>query len=156
MISKHDILEMAKHIARKDRGRADRSLMHPAREWSVALTVTLVLGVGGCWWAGLSYLSYQDLLDQETEGYVETVGLKEELVDAALDKYADKRREYERLKVAGVTNVASVPSAGQTASTTEATIEEVGEDVAATTLPVVVEPEPDLEVTASSTPATTE
>lgn len=61
MINKKDIVIMARKIARRGKGRHDRKIMHPSREWLVGLGLLLVALLVGGFINAERYLHYHTL-----------------------------------------------------------------------------------------------
>ena len=124
MISKKDILNMARHVTRHSNGHQRTKLIHPRREWFIGLIVFLLVVVSGGVLNAERHRYYSDL-----ESAVETqdVSVKEyraERVATAIAQYTDTEATYTRRTQAILTSpvaTTSMPAAEsvETDSTTE-------------------------------------
>lgn len=55
MIDKQELQKIVKHIIKRDRGIPDKRLLHPKREWGIAVLISVVLLVCGSVWAFVQY-----------------------------------------------------------------------------------------------------
>lgn len=105
MISKKDITKIAKRIIRRQRGLRDHQMIHPRREWSVGLVSGFVLLLGGAVW---SFLTYGEVSERDVQNVgaveVQQTVYREEMVEAALEQFRQKKSDYQELLVASETN----------------------------------------------------
>lgn len=124
MINKSDILQLVKHIHRKDRGVPDRQPMHPRREWLIGVAVFLMVIIVGIVLSARSFENYQTIdtkvytVDAAVPSYNQT------LAGTVLSYYKERKQAYEQLVGRVTTSVSTDPAATSTATTTDATVME--------------------------------
>lgn len=74
MITKHDIIKMAKHVFRRSRGMPDRRLLHPKRDWLIGMLMFATILIAGSIVSAQTFVSYQDVLpaDDASVGIIPT------------------------------------------------------------------------------------
>ena len=108
MITKDDILQMIKHIARRNSGKKDRRIIHPVRDWLVILSAAIVLFLAGEAYVGLLLLQKQQEDISEYTVEVETVQYRQERVDAVLETYRAKKERFDTFRAEQATNTPAV------------------------------------------------
>lgn len=130
MKSRKEIIQIVKHLGKRERGVPDRRLMHPNREWSLGVIVWIVLVCAGGAYAFLVFEKYSDISVESEMVEVDQLRYKRTDAIAAIELYSAKEIEYQNL--VGSNNV-PVPDV-------EPESDDENEDT-------VVEPEPDPDVT---------
>ncbi len=98
MITKDDILRMARHIARRGAGKTDRRLIHPARDWFVGFSLAIVfflLSLGG---TGYLFLSKSKAVTEDREVTIDAVKYDERLVENVREMYAARAEKEAALR----------------------------------------------------------
>lgn len=98
MIKKKDIINMARHIAKRSSGRKDHRLMHPLRDWLIGLFTVVTLLLVGQVYTGFLLLQKQS---EDIDSYtvqVETTSYKRERIDAALTTYREKQESFDSVR----------------------------------------------------------
>ena len=98
MISKKDIIGIARHVVRRGSGYRDRRRMHSMREWLIGLSISVCIFCLLSVYAG--YLFY-DLFngDDEIVFYESAlVSYDQERVQAVLEQYGTRKRNFENLR----------------------------------------------------------
>lgn len=89
---------MAKRLLHPQRDLRKPEIMHPARDWIIGLLTALLIFIAGAAWSTHVYLKYRDLSVEETSNVsTEVVVYRESLVKAALDEFAGRVTEHQRL-----------------------------------------------------------
>ena len=126
MIDKKDIIKMAKHVFKRGKGYPDRRLIHPKREWTVGLFMSLlVLFVGGTAAAQL-YSTYRNVntLLQVTPATMPRYNAQ--AVETALTEYRLREQEYESLQKNKGVSQSVVPVVTPAATTSDQFEEDTG------------------------------
>jgi len=98
MITKHDIIQMTKHITRRSSGKRDRRIIHPQREWFIGLVIIFVLFIGGSMYTGyLFFTEFNYEVDPATVE-VKTTTYQNERVRDVLNAYREKKTSFEKLR----------------------------------------------------------
>ena len=97
MISKKDIISMARQVFRRSQDRQSRELMHPVREWFIGLgAFALVAGAGSLYvWNEFNF--YQSLSPEGGQVEMELVSYHEAAAEAAIERFAAKSATYTEL-----------------------------------------------------------
>lgn len=113
MIEKKDIQKMVNHVVKRDRGIADKRLLHPKREWSVAVIIGLLIFMYGLYFAGKYYEQFTSLRVDAVEVDVEKLQYERGDVLEALDHYGKKDAQYKELVGEIEANPVAVPVADE-------------------------------------------
>lgn len=121
MIETKDITKMVKHIARRDSGKSDATIMHPMREWALGLFVTAFIVLWGVIFTVALYRVYGSSLETEVPVAVTVIPYKAPLVADAIQFYEKERTIYEAMlrtgSVLGKSNVSlATTTMGETVS----------------------------------------
>lgn len=102
MISKNDILSMARHVVRRGNDIPDRRLLHPRREWHIGLALAFLIISAGAVWNAQQFRYFGSLESRITGEDSMTVRFNEERATDILEKYKARaealaaiRAEYE-------------------------------------------------------------
>lgn len=101
MITKDDILRMARHIARRGAGKTDRRLIHPARDWFIGFSLSLVLFLVSLAGTGYLFLTKSTLVTEEREVVIDAVKYDERLIEKVRETYAARKEKEEALRAGG-------------------------------------------------------
>ncbi|MCA9365310.1 hypothetical protein KC723_00275 [Candidatus Kaiserbacteria bacterium] len=138
MITKNDVVNMARHIVRKDKGKTDRSLMHPQREWNISILIGGIMLIIGITYSSSSFLHYRSILNDESVAEIKTANYREQLVDQVISYYGAKKDSYDHLfnsvvsKSTPVENTESGTATSTATSTIDVGIEILEEEEVAT------------------------
>ena len=110
MISKADIIAMARHVARRGTGHADYRIVHPSREWLIGLAGATILFLGAGAHAGFFFWSKGNAL-VETPLSLETATYNHATIYQVLEVYAARSATHKALR----------PLLGVSATTTTST-----------------------------------
>jgi hypothetical protein len=128
MISKKDIMLMAKHVLRRSRGVPDRNFMHPARDWAIGLVVSATVFSGGAIYLGYLFFAelHSDGISVDTGSAV--VSYKQKEVSEALTIYSEQKKLFELLRADQKPLIVSVKkeTSGTTTKTGTASTTDVG------------------------------
>ena len=114
MITKHETRRLARRIARRNAGRGDRRIMHPARDWLIGLVGAALLLLGGSVGAGYLFWSKSDKATEASEATIDVVRYDQKLLQRVLTDYRGRRARYDSLRGED----AFVPEATSSATTT--------------------------------------
>ena len=98
MIQKIDIIKMARHIVRRSSGRVDMRIMHPVRDWGVALLVAVLLFCGGGVYAGSTFLNELDVTDRVYTPKVDTASYDYDVIASVLSEYHIRVETFNALR----------------------------------------------------------
>ena len=101
MITKDDILRMARHIAHRGRGKTDRRLIHPARDWFVGFSLAGVLFLVSLAGTGYLFLTKSTLVSEEREVTIDAVKYDERLIEKVRETYAARKEKETDLRASG-------------------------------------------------------
>lgn len=88
---------MVKKLLRHERGIPDRRLMHPHREWSIGLLISLLLSVSGGVYAFITFVSYSAISVESEAVEVDQLHYQRADAQAAIELYETKRDTYTTL-----------------------------------------------------------
>ncbi len=130
MIETKDITKMVSHIIRRDKGIADPQLMHPTREWSVGLGITMLIVLFGSWFCWYTYNEYSKTINIP-------LSVSESVVPYQAATIADAIKIFEtkQLKFSEILGTSSQAQAIEVSTSTEILIET---ENTPTTIPTVV------------------
>lgn len=94
MITKQDILKMAKTVFKRSRGKYQHQLMHPTREWLIGLFCSAIFLVVGSVWVWGEFAYYQNLRPEGGQLTQPDVQYREVAVRAAIDRFSEKAVRY--------------------------------------------------------------
>jgi hypothetical protein len=124
----------------------DRHIMHPEREWFVAVFIGLVLFAIGISWNVSTHLQFKNVAISTVPESEETVVYRESLVESALADFETRKRQYEELKQSLLEKRVAVPvvpevitPVGEQSTTTEESVEDSTESVPAEVDPSIPE-----------------
>lgn len=137
MITKADILKMARSVYKRSQGYPEVRLIHPHREWSRLLVASVFVLLLGMTYSGYTYIQFDAIESTVSVPTPKVVRYQENDINRALEQYSKRRDVYDALIVLPEPVV-------EVATSTE-----VGSSIASTTDTISVE-------NASSTPATIE
>lgn len=101
MITKDDIVRMARHIARRGQGKLDRRLIHPARDWFVGFSTAFVLFLVSLGGTGYLFFTKSTLVTEEREVAIDAVKYDERLIEKVREQYAARKEKEELLRAGG-------------------------------------------------------
>lgn len=102
MISKKDISKLVRHIRRKDKGKSDKRLIHPTREWLIGLVVALVLCLGATAYSVSLFFTQSAAVGDLEQVETRTTKYREESVRTVLEKYGARKVQFDALRGQGV------------------------------------------------------
>lgn len=121
MISKNDIIKMARRVTHLSQGYKEKKTINPKREWFIGILIFLLIAVVGGVHNALNYVYFNNIEDTVVENPVTVTDYEEEKAKAALEKYRQKKLDFDSLvsnpPAAPVTEI--VPSEEETATTTD-------------------------------------
>lgn len=124
MIKKDDIVKMAKHIVRRDKGIPDRRIMHPIRDWLFGVGIAVLIFVATTVYAGHTFfvgINEQDVRPNEHSGVIE---YRQKAVIEALDLYEKRISTFGMLR----SDVSNKPAVEITEEESDSEEEEDGEE----------------------------
>lgn len=95
MISKKEVTKLVKNIARRDRGLADRRLIHPKREWGMIVIFCALGFFTGLGSAITAYSEYVNMEIEDDQIEIKSVTYDRGDVLDAIDVYREKAARYE-------------------------------------------------------------
>lgn len=98
MITKTDIIKMAKKIVKRTRHIPERRVIHPSREWMTGLAVATLLLTAGFTYAGFTFLYQLAVLDRDVIVDTNIVRYRQDLVGEALKSYRFRKTQFETLR----------------------------------------------------------
>lgn len=98
MITKNDIIKMAKHITKRSSGRPDGRIMHPRRDWAIGFLFSLVVLLSGVCYAGYVFYTAWEYNPDSYEVFVAPVKYDPDFVDEVLELYVKKADRFETLR----------------------------------------------------------
>lgn len=98
MISKKDILQMARHIIKRGKGIPDRRLMHPYREWFIGLFGMMCVIGAGATYNAITFRYYNALEDHVVGNQPSAVEYRHDVAERVLTTYEERSAEYTRLQ----------------------------------------------------------
>ncbi len=118
MIGGKNILKIAKHVAKRNRGSFDVELTHPAREWivGVIVSVCLTFTLGALAW--FTYYAQLEQIEKPVVADEPLIEYKQEKAREVLELFGERERTFEALRThQSVTEKeVFVPDAGTEAS----------------------------------------
>jgi hypothetical protein len=100
----------------------DRHIMHPEREWFVAVFIGFVLFAFGISWNVSTHLQFKNVAISSTPEVEQPVVYRAGLVESALNDFEVRKREYEQLKQSLLVRQVAVPVVP---NTTEPVVEDM-------------------------------
>ena len=98
MLSKKDIKKLIRSVLRQQRGLRDHQIIHPTRDWMVGFIGGLILLIVGAAW---SFTTYKEVGERDVEsvdvGEVKQTVYREDMVNAALEQFRERKEQYEAL-----------------------------------------------------------
>jgi len=98
MITKKDIIAMAKHVVHRDAGMRDTRLMHPTRDWIMGLIAALVLFVGAVFYAAFTFISHTQFTEQPGVVARSIDPYNQEKIQAILAQYNERAIRFATLR----------------------------------------------------------
>lgn len=98
MITKHDIIKMAKHVVRRGKGRPDGRIMHPERDWFFGFLAAAVLFLGGVAYAGFVFYSAWQYNPDAVEVDVAAVVYEKDLIREVTERYKAREQAFRALR----------------------------------------------------------
>ena len=98
MITYNEIIEMARHIARRSRGLPDRRIMHPVRDWLIGFSVATLIFACLSIYAGWIFFTEKNTDIDAYAVRVETITYEHERVREVLDTYRMKEQQFNALR----------------------------------------------------------
>jgi hypothetical protein len=93
------IRKMTKNVRHGPKHYREHNLLHPSREWCLGLLGAFVIGLGGAWWAFITYLHYQTVSSQQTEVTTTVTNLyNADTIRAALQVLEERAHRAEAVK----------------------------------------------------------
>lgn len=120
MISKADIIKMAKHVTRRSAGMPDRAMMHPRREWLLGLSCAFVVMGAGAAYNAFVFQHYSTIESFVTETQVHITEYRSDRTQTVLERYRERTAAYEALR-------AEIPAVSTSAADTSTTSTTSGE-----------------------------
>ena len=121
----------------------DRHIMHPEREWFVAVAIGLVLFAIGISWNVSTHLQFKNVAISTAPETEETVVYRASLIESALSDFETRKLQYEELKQSLLEKRVVVPEViapvGEQSTTTEESVEDSTESIPAEVAPGVPE-----------------
>lgn len=118
MLSKIDLINMAKQVWRRDRGATDRRLMHPGRDWMIGLALAAAMFIAGSAWAGYQYIRVTSL-SPDVPPPTPITRIDQAQLEMAIDVYAARRATYDAaLSTTGVSAAALATTSPAVATST--------------------------------------
>ena len=105
MITKNDIIGMARHITRRGNNIPDMKLMHPTREWFVGLGIVLITVIAGATYNAFSFRYYSSLESRVVGGSAEVVAYRGDAVQRVLATYQTRSATFDALRAGIVPTV---------------------------------------------------
>ncbi len=119
MISKSDLIKMARHVARRSEGYADPRIMHPARDWLIGLSAATALFLALSAAAGYLFWS-RNSHDPYGEVTLSTVTYDRATAEAVLTRYRERSLRYRALGGIEASTAESIEAVGTTSAPTVA------------------------------------
>jgi hypothetical protein len=135
MIETKDIKKMVAHIIRRDKGIADTTIMHPAREWYLGLGLASLIVCFGSWFCWYLFSSHKLEMQKEIVVIEQAVPYQAATVKSALELFAIKQKKYD--EILGTKDIAASSEAPSIATSTDSAV--VSEEVSATP-EVIIDP----------------
>jgi hypothetical protein len=98
MIEKVDIIKMAKHVLRRDRGVPDRKIMHPVRDWLIGILGASTLFVFVMAYTGYTFFSGINEGSVAPDANSKVIRYDQETVIETLEFYKGKAAQFEMLR----------------------------------------------------------
>lgn len=98
MINKLDILKYAKRFLRERRVSYDRRLIHPTRDWLIALSCFFAIILAGGAYNAAQFVSYRTIDVNEQPVTDTPITYNQALVDQVLRDYQERRMQYDALQ----------------------------------------------------------
>lgn len=125
MISKKDIIAMAKRVTHVSRGYKARKTIEPKREWMIGIVLFLVIAVTGSIFNAANHNYYNQIKDNVVENEVPIKNYQATEATTALENYQAREAEFDRL--ASDVPAQPAPVATSTAPTTTEELVDEGE-----------------------------
>lgn len=104
MITKQDIVEMARRVTRRGENMPDRRLMHPHRDWLIGLVVAIILAGMGIAYNAHLFRHYGSLETKTVGSEPAFAEYKQGTVERVLEMYGARRASFDAFR-------ASLPAA---------------------------------------------
>lgn len=98
MISKKDIIKMARHVTRRGSNIPDNRLMHPYREWFIGLSGAILIAIVGAGYNATVFSHYNSLEGQIAARSLETVKYQREVAERVLEYYGARAEVFSARK----------------------------------------------------------
>ena len=98
MITKEDILKMVTKVSRRSRNIQDSRLIHPEREWSLAIIVFVLLLVGIFTLNAKRFAYFNNIEAQLSDETSSAVEYKYGTMQEVLDSYGEKTLLFQELR----------------------------------------------------------
>ena len=98
MITKADIVKLTKKIRRQARRLPDRRLMHPERDWLVALALAGLVLLGGGLAAFWQFTGYLDIDSQVSVDHTSVPVLQQDDLERALEAMRSRNANFEAIQ----------------------------------------------------------
>ena len=98
MITKNDIIKMARHVLRRSQGRPDNRIIHPLRDWLIGLSIAVLMLVTLSIYAGSLFFTEKN---NDIDAYsvdIETVTYEYERVNNVLETYRARETTFDKLR----------------------------------------------------------
>ncbi len=122
MITKEDILKMVTNVSRRSRNIPDSRLIHPEREWSLAIIVFVLLLIGIFTLNAKRFAYFNDIEGQLSDDASSAVEYKYGTMREVLNSYGERTFRFQELRQGiGVGAISTeTPAPPETAGTNSA------------------------------------
>jgi len=122
MISKKDIITMARRVRKRAKGRRDARLIHPYREWFIGIALFFVVAAVGGFFTAQEHVYYNNIESYIDESEVDVNEYLDDVALFAIQRYTDRQQTFESLAT-------EVPAGGgQTATSSPATTDTTSDE----------------------------
>lgn len=130
MISKQDILKMARVVTKRSQGYHAPKIVHPNRDWLIGVALFIVVATTGGILNAKTHVVYNNLGTQVGETQITHTEYKTNQADAALMIFRERQKNYKTLmNEIAVVPVPVIQSEDSVATSTEdVKIEEIPDD----------------------------
>ncbi len=98
MINRNEITSIAKKMMRQHRGLRDHQIIHPVRDWTIGVIISILMLAIVTWWSAMSYLAHSSTKIDNASDIVSTNTVyREAQVNEALKVFEKKREDYDFL-----------------------------------------------------------
>jgi len=123
MITKNDIIKMARHLTKQKPKISRHTMFHPEREWTIGLGTAVVLFVAVALYTASLFLEQSKNIDRTVFVERTKTNYDQKLIQDVLEQYEAREKEFEALRANRSNKVIVAPS-----ETEDETLAEEGQD----------------------------